>query len=100
MRSLNRDLPAAQQQRGIRASLFRRAQVLVRGWAVTVHIVAFHSRLLELTSLLVLQEPECVRTRDENGDHVFRFTGGKESNFAVEQTAGSPSLAAAAHRER
>ena len=62
------------QQRGARPGLFRRAQALVRGWAVTVRIVMFHSRLMELTSLLVLQESECVRTRDQNGDHVFRFT--------------------------
>jgi hypothetical protein len=67
---------------------------------VTVHIVLFHSRLPELTSLLVLQEQNASALVTRTVIISSDSHGARESNFAVEQTAGSHSLAAAPHRER
>jgi hypothetical protein len=65
---------AVQQWHGSRTSVFRVARVLARGLALTARMIMFHSQLSELASLLIGQQPDSVRTRDQSGDHLFCFT--------------------------
>src|SRR5882724_3838771 len=47
------------RQRGL--GLGQRVALLVRGWYLTCRVALFHSRLMNLTSLVVLEEPNCVQ---------------------------------------
>jgi hypothetical protein len=45
---------------------------LLRGWWVTARVTLFHSRLMEITPLLVLRQPQWRVTQESNGK-VFHF---------------------------
>ena len=50
----------------------RRTWVLFHGWWVTARVTLFHSRLIQITPLLVLRQPQWRVTRENNGK-VFHF---------------------------
>ena len=49
-----------------------RIRFLLHGWWVTAQVTLFHSRLMELTPLLVLRQPQW-RVTEENNSKVFHF---------------------------
>ncbi len=54
------------------AGFARRTWMLFLGWWVTGRVTLFHSRLMELTPLLVLRQPQYRATQESDGK-VFHF---------------------------
>jgi hypothetical protein len=54
-----------QRQRGTRQRVFWIVRLLVRGFGVLIRVAVFHSQLIKLTSLFVLQQPERPDARGE-----------------------------------
>jgi hypothetical protein len=65
------EICSAVRQRGVGPSA--RAALLLRGLYLTLRVVLFHSRLLNLTSLLVLEDPRCVQKPEPDGGSLFLF---------------------------